>query len=488
MRHCYWGGVILVLLFPLIAGIQPLRVEALDPPPSEQTVAPPVVLWLGEGASALQILPSLRPSGMHIQHAAFVVDWLEGSTNAWGYACGSWPSEGKAAVQYALSLWAAEVQSPVPMEVEACWTPLGGGVLGAGGPAVFVRDFASAPQPVTWYPVALANALAGEDLNGSGPGAHELNLMINGAFPGWYYGLDGNVPFSQHDLVTAVLHEICHGLGFISSMNVAGSAGTWGLGSPAYPVIFDHFLQNGYGQALLSFANGSTALRNQLLGQGNGVYFVGTSANAANGGGPVRLYSPSTWQPGSSISHLDAQYQGGANALMTTTLWNGQAVHDPGPVTRGIMHDIGVLASLPDLAVSSHVLGADQLEPGDTVNLLVEVSNVGSGTASSVVLTEELAPEMSYLSSQTSPPLGGGSPVPAGPGTWVWYLPDMPAGARWTITISALLDPNLEPGFALWATASVSAAEEDVTLANSTARTLVGGARLYLPVAMKSAN
>jgi hypothetical protein len=64
----------------------------------------------------------------------------------------------------------------------------------------------------------------------------------------------------------------------------------------------------------------------------------------------------------------------------------------------------------------------------------------------------------------------------------------MPAGARWTITISALLDPNLEPGFALWATASVSAAEEDVTLANSTARTLVGGARLYLPMAMKSAN
>lgn len=311
--------------------------------------------------------------------------------------------------------------------------------------------------------------------------------MINGAFSGWYYGLDGNVPYSQHDLVTAVLHEVCHGLGFISSMNAAGSVGTWGLGGSAYPVIFDHFLQNGYGQEPLSFVNGSTALRDQLLGRGDGVYWSGANANAANGGAPIRMYSPSTWQPGSSISHLDGQYQGGANGLMTTTLWNGQAVHNPGPLTRGIMHDIGVLAALPDLAVSSSVLGADQLRPGDTVNLLVEVSNVGSGTASSVVLAESLAPEMSYLSSHAAPSLGSGGPTAAEPGTWIWHLPDMPPGARGTITITALLDPDLEPGFALWATASVSAAEQELTLTNSVARTLVGGVRRYFPAIINSA-
>jgi hypothetical protein len=488
MRRCRWGVTILVLLFPLVIAAQHLCVGALDPPSYQVAVAAPVVLWRGEGASSLQILPPPRPAGMHVQGADYTVDWLEGRSNAWGYACGAWPSEAKAAVHYALSIWAAEVQSPVSMAIEACWTPLEGSVLGAGGPAVFVRDFAGAPRSETWYPVALANALAGEDLNGTGPGSHELNLVINGAFAGWYYGLDGVVPYSRHDLVTAVLHELCHGLGFISSMNAAGSVGTWGLGSSTYPVILDHFLQNGTGQKLLSFTNGSTALRDQLLGRGGGVYFSGARTNAANGGVPVRMYSPSTWQPGSSISHLDAQYQGGPNALMTTTLWNGQAVHDPGPLTRGIMHDIGVLASLPDLAVSSAVLGADQLKPGDTVNLLVEVSNVGGGTASSVVLAETLAPEMGYLSSQSSPSLGGGSPVSPEPGTWVWYLPDMPPGAHGTITISARLDPDLEPGFALWATASVSAAEQELTLANSVARTLVGGTRCYFPVLINSAD
>jgi hypothetical protein len=149
MRHCRWGVIVLSLLFPLVIGAQRSRVEALDPPPYEVAVAPPVVLWRGEGASSLQILPPPRPGGMYIQRAAFVVDWLEDSSNAWGYECGTWPGEAKAAVQYALSIWAAEVQSPVPMEVEACWTSLGGSVLGAGGPAVFVRDFAGATRPAT---------------------------------------------------------------------------------------------------------------------------------------------------------------------------------------------------------------------------------------------------------------------------------------------------------------------------------------------------
>lgn len=30
----------------------------------------------------------------------------------------------------------------------------------------------------------------------------------------WYYGIDGNPPSTKYDLISTVLHEIGHGLGF----------------------------------------------------------------------------------------------------------------------------------------------------------------------------------------------------------------------------------------------------------------------------------
>jgi uncharacterized repeat protein (TIGR01451 family) len=484
MRCRRWAVVVLVVLLSLASGTSSLG-------NGEQGLAAPtlegeslVVLRAGYGAGPLHIVPPRRLTEMGAASATWVVDWLEGGTNAWGYPCDSWPSEAKAAVQHALVIWGSETESGVPMEVEACWSPLAGNVLGIGGPAVFVRDF-GVGQPGTWYPVALANALAGADLNGgSGPRSHELNVVINSAFAGWYTGLDGMVPPSQHDLVTAVLHEVCHGLGFVSSMDGQGSVGTWGLGTPPYPVIFDRYLQNGYGQALLSFPNGSIALRDQLLGQGGGVTFAGPYADAANGGGPVGIYAPSVWELGASISHLDAPYSGGPNALMTTTLWSGQAIHDPGPVTHGIMRDLGYLPPLSDLAVSSRVLGPGELEAGDAVTLTLEVGNVGLGQASSVVLTETLPPGVDYVGSAASPSLGGASPTSPSPGTWVWQLPDMTAGASGTITIWATLDVGLEEGFALWAVATVYGTEGELELDNNVARSLLGGHRAYLPVTL----
>ncbi len=35
----------------------------------------------------------------------------------------------------------------------------------------------------------------------------------------------------QYDLVTIVLHEVCHGLGFFDSMDTDNSIGWYGIGS-----------------------------------------------------------------------------------------------------------------------------------------------------------------------------------------------------------------------------------------------------------------
>ena len=66
-------------------------------------------------------------------------------------------------------------------------------------------------NPRVFYPVALAEKIAGKSLNTDLEG--DLVLTINSSV-NWYMGTDGQTPKTKYDLVTVVLHEVCHGLGF----------------------------------------------------------------------------------------------------------------------------------------------------------------------------------------------------------------------------------------------------------------------------------
>jgi hypothetical protein len=58
-------------------------------------------------------------------------------------------------------------------------------------------------------------------------------------------------------------------------------------------------------------------------------------------GNRARLYSPSTWDPGSSVSHLDETRTAAVDALMTPYIDFGEAIHDPGKLTTSILGDLG---------------------------------------------------------------------------------------------------------------------------------------------------
>lgn len=90
-----------------------------------------------------------------------------------------------------------------------------------------------------------------------------------------------------------------------------------------------------------AFGNPSGALKAQLTD--GSVYFGGAEVRAANGGNRAELYAPSTWQPGSSLSHFDedAFPAGTTNALMTPFLSAQEALHDPGPLTLALFRDLG---------------------------------------------------------------------------------------------------------------------------------------------------
>ena len=80
----------------------------------------------------------------------------------------NFPDWAKSDIQAAIDIWAANFASNTPITVEASWGRSATyGVLGSARPGNYFSNFTAAPDPTLWYPSALANALAGQDLDKS---------------------------------------------------------------------------------------------------------------------------------------------------------------------------------------------------------------------------------------------------------------------------------------------------------------------------------
>ncbi|MBI4887878.1 MAG: peptidase [Acidobacteria bacterium] len=143
------------------------------------------------------------------------------------------------AFQHAAALWGASLDSPVEIRVLASFEPLSctpsTAVLGSAGSMFIFSGFGSIgsfPGPVlpnVWHHAALADKRAGVELN---PGESDIRARFNSnlgqpsclAGTTWYYGLDTNQTADQIDLVTVLLHEFAHGLGFSQFANLTTGA------------------------------------------------------------------------------------------------------------------------------------------------------------------------------------------------------------------------------------------------------------------------
>jgi hypothetical protein len=253
------------------------------------------------------------------------------------------PSEAKEAFEYAVSIWESLIESEVPIYVEARWRSMERGALGGASPNDYVANFENAPRKNYYYPIAVVEKITKTELSGSS--FPDITATFNKDSK-WYFGTDGNTPELLYDFVSVVLHEIGHGLGFHGFFLVTGNTGLYARtgGDVGDVSAYDLMVVNHKNQMLadtnyfeIPSENLYSALTSKLL------YSSSPVATANNGNVKPSIYAPTEWNSGSSIYHLDYVYypHSNENSLMTHAIAPGEAIHDPGPITMGILEDIG---------------------------------------------------------------------------------------------------------------------------------------------------
>ena len=321
--------------FETVCTLHDLGGEAVSGPIQE--------IQLVETASEAQVTRVVTESAT----ATFVVDYGSGFT-----------AQARTAFQRAVDIWADHLTSSVPIRVQAEFAPLASGILGSAGPNI-TANFTNRPRANTWYPFALADALAGRDLfpppNDDSRFDYDITAQFSSTRTDWYFGLDGNPASGQFDFTTIVLHELGHGLGFVGSGrfdNGSGSAecsGTSGTGCFGYqagtsvlPMIFDRLLDDDDGVAITTasvYGNPSLALGELFQSR---ELFMDSPEVVRLYGSPAPVWAPTPFDEGSSFSHWDENVVVGTSAaLMTPRVARGEAYQDPGDITCAFMADTG---------------------------------------------------------------------------------------------------------------------------------------------------
>lgn len=199
--------------------------------------------------------------------------------------------------------------------------------------------------------VVMGEILTGSDPNGAG---FDGVVNVNWGVPWSLSSTAAGVSATDFDFESTMIHELLHAVGFLSTIsqtgtdgfgNGAGVAGDW---NP-----FDQYVGNSAGLLInqTNFQINQTGFVAGVTGGAGslGLSFQGPNATAANGGNPVFLYTPTTFEDGSSGSHLDDEFTA-YNFIMEASTLEGPGIRTLSPAEIGILKDIGY-TNIPEPSV-----------------------------------------------------------------------------------------------------------------------------------------
>ncbi len=223
----------------------------------------------------------------------------------------------------------------------------------------------------------------------------QIFMDFNSDQANWFTGAGTSASSGQFDMQSVTLHELSHGLGFLSLIDTSNGSGI--NGSSTWSQL-DANLRVGPGASapkLLSGTQGSYAFNSGAVStadlNGTNVYFHGEFAKAANGGNAVQMADSG------DLSHLGATVAN-ANAVMLPGIGAGTDRRAYQNLELGMMIDNGWnqfvwknatgnfadnVSSVSTNARWRNLDGADMLSPVGTItpNMVLRFGGTGGYTA-----------------------------------------------------------------------------------------------------------
>ncbi len=288
------------------------------------------------------------------------VDYLVDSSETVTLRFRGVPRAAREAIWRAMDLWYEKLEITVPFTLTFYWEEFEEDEDGHA-PLAFAISFYDEDESegswICWsgtcWPMTLGNQFLGYRRIGSTDPDPEFEIHINEDFP-WYQGISGRPTRYEYDLVTIILHEIGHALGFNSGFYIDQDEriGKSSFTSDDFTMYYDHFVWSQGEGDIIDLPRPSEEIydaltRNRLFwGRSNmenrhNEPLLSLERNRE----PVMLWAvaATTKNPGNRVSHLDEHefYDGHRDSLMSPAIAPGQANHSLGPVTLGMLYDLG---------------------------------------------------------------------------------------------------------------------------------------------------
>ncbi len=275
------------------------------------------------------------------------------------------PDSIKSCIQNATKVWSKYIFSNQPIKMKVLWSDLSGNVRGYCIANELFIGLEGLPIQDALYPVALAEKILNRNLNSDEPDI----LCVLDKDANWNIK-DRQPEADELDLLTVVIHEITHGLGYTGNLTMKDGKMTL----LELPLVFDKYIMYADTLSVLDAFLNEKVEQDSLLAisTSDKLSWGGKIANAVFDD-EIKLYAPSKFNSGSTFYHLDehAFPLGDTNTLMTPAFSVQERVLSPGVLNVAMLADIG----WDDFFIQDELLG-------NTENLLEnKYSKVNFNTA-----------------------------------------------------------------------------------------------------------